>query len=313
MNILLSVIIVNWNTKELLKRCLKSLDKYLSLDNIPYEIIVVDNASSDSSQEMVKKEFPHVKLIENKDNLGFVKANNQAVKIASGKYFVLLNSDTEMIGAGAREIIDFMHNNKKVAIVSGKVYNPDMTIQPSCRRFPSLWRLYLENTFTLIKHIPTFLYNRYIMKNFDYNSIKKIDWVSGAYMYLPKKLIDKYGLFDEHIFMFYEDTLLCYKFTKLGYDIYFYPSAPIIHYHGYSTKKVRVTSIYNSFKGSVYYASRVYSPKIATWYKNFVISTWKVIYFSFLLLDLFIPWHNFKKKKEQFYYMLQKIYDEKYF
>lgn len=305
MDIVLSVIIVNWNTKELLKNCLKSLEKYLGLDNISYEIIVVDNASSDGSQEMVKKEFPYVKLIENKENLGFVKANNQAAKIAKGKYLLLLNSDTKIIGTGVKEIIDFMNKNHKVAVIGGKIYNPDMTIQRSCRRFPSLWRLYMQNTFNLVKHIPTPFYNRYIMKNFDYNSIRKVDWVSGAYMYIKKELVDKYGLFDENIFMFYEDTLLCYKFRKLGYYTYFYPSAPIIHYFGESRKKVKIIAIYNAFKSSVYYVSQVYSLNIAKLYKKFVILTWKFFYYYFKISSFILRWSKFKKKKEQFYNLLK--------
>ncbi len=299
----LSVIIVNWNTKDLLKTCLKSLDRYLSLDSLSYEIIVVDNASTDGSQEMVKKEFPHVKLIENRENLGFVKANNQAAKIARGKYLMLLNSDTEMIGTGAKEIIEFMKKNPRVAIVGGKIYNPDMTIQRSCRRFPSLWRLYAENTFRLIKHIPTPFYNRYIMKNFDYNSIRKVDWVTGAYMYIKKELVDKYGLFDENIFMFYEDTLLCYKFKKLGYDVYFYPSAPIVHYHGGSRKKVHIYSIISAFNSSVYYISQVYSYYVAKAYKNFVLITWIIFYYIFYFFSFLGK--NFKKKKKQFFDMLE--------
>ena len=301
----LSVIMVNWNTKDLLRNCLKSLDKYLLLDDISYEIIVADNASSDGSQEMVKREFPHVRLIENRENLGFVKANNQAAKIARGKYLMLLNSDTEMIGTGAKEIIEFMEKNPRVAIVGGKIYNPDMTIQRSCRRFPSLWRLYAENTFRLIKHIPTPFYNRYIMKNFDYNSIGKVDWVTGAYMYVKKELVDKYGLFDENIFMFYEDTLLCYKFKKLGYDIYFYPSAPIIHYHGESRKKVQVRSIISAFESSVYYASQVYSLKVAKIYETFVILSWKFFYYYFKIFSFLFTWTKFKKKRDQFCNMLK--------
>ncbi|NWF50117.1 MAG: glycosyltransferase [Ignavibacteriaceae bacterium] len=232
----LSIIIVNYNVKEFLQNLLHSIFK--AGTNLNYEIIVVDNASDDGSAEIIREQFPAVKLIVNKVNLGFGKANNLAMKIAAGKYLLLLNPDTIVREDTFEKMISFFEKHKEAGLAGCKILNPDGTLQLACRRsFPGPWTSFtkvtgLSNLFPKSK-----LFARYNLTYLNENETYEVDAISGSFMMMTKEVYDKVGGFDEQFFMYGEDLDLCYRIQKAGYKVYYVPETQIIHYKGESTKR----------------------------------------------------------------------------
>ena len=227
----ISIIIVSYNTRELLKDCLISVKSAKS--NLKVEVFVVDNDSNDKTKEMVKNDFPNVTLIANKKNVGFSKANNQALKKAKGKYILILNPDTILSPDTLNKMHSFMQENKDIAIATCRVELPNGKLDRDCRRhFPSPWRAFshfvrLSNIF---KHSK--LFDQYYMGYLPDNIEHEIDSCVGAFMFIRKSTLDKVGLFDEDFFFYGEDLDLCWRFKQKGFKIYYTPVAKIIHYKG---------------------------------------------------------------------------------
>ncbi|PJA96542.1 MAG: glycosyl transferase [Ignavibacteriales bacterium CG_4_9_14_3_um_filter_34_10] len=232
----LSVIIVNYNVKQFLKNLIESVLK--AVENISYEIIVVDNASSDGSAEEIRNSFPHVKFIANKKNLGFGAANNQALEIAKGEFIVLINPDALVKTNTFDTLIKFFHDNPQTGMAGCKVLNPDGTLQLACRRsFPGVWTSFtkivgLSSLFPKSKY-----FAKYNLTYLDENEIHEVDAISGSFMFFRKEVYEKVGGFDNDYFMYGEDLDLCYRVQKAGYKVYYVPTTEIIHYKGESTKR----------------------------------------------------------------------------
>lgn len=223
----LSIIIVNWNTEKQLKWCLNYI--YQRTKGLKYEIFVVDNASEDGSVEMVEKNYPEVKLIKNRKNLGFAKANNKAIKKAKGKYVLLLNSDTKVMDLALNQMVKYMDNHNNCGVLGCKLLNPDKTLQPSCRRFPNLKDqviilLKLHNIFPNLKAI-----REYYMLDFNHEIEMKVDQVMGACFMIRKKVIDKIGLLDDNYFIWFEEVDYCKRVKEAGFDVCFMPYAEVMH------------------------------------------------------------------------------------
>jgi len=231
----ISVIVVNYNTKKLLQNCLKSV--FDKVKNIGFEVWVVDNASSDGSVEMVKKEFPEVKIITNEKNLGFAKANNQAIKKVEGKYIFLLNPDTVILDKNLEKLIQFMEEHPEAGACGPLVSNKDGTIQRQCKKsLPTFW-----NSFTYYSGLwKLFPKNKWWRKNFGgyflldkpNNKICEVDQLSGAVMLIRKSILEKVGLMNEDYVMYWEDTDWCFRIKKAGWKIYYIPLSKITHYGG---------------------------------------------------------------------------------
>jgi GT2 family glycosyltransferase len=233
----ISIIIVSWNTHDILRDCLKSV--YDQVKGITFEVIVIDNASSDDSAEMVKTAFPGVILIENAANRGFAAANNQGMKIAKGRYVLLLNSDTIVLDNAIQETVTFADNHPEAAVAGCKVLNLNKSLQPTCFMFPSLLNLFLSSTY-LYKLFPrSRFFGRERMTWWDRDDIREVEVVTGCFMLVRKQAIDQIGLMDEGFFMYAEETDWCYRFKKAGWKILFTPDPRIIHLGGASSKKVR--------------------------------------------------------------------------
>jgi O-antigen biosynthesis protein len=232
----LSIIIVNYNVKEFLLNLLDSIRK--ATPNLSSEIIIVDNASDDGSVEAVKEKFPNVNLIVSEKNLGFGRANNLAMEVAKGKYFLLLNPDTIVREDSFSKMIEFFEANPKAGIGGCKVLNPDGTLQLACRRsFPGPW-----TSFTKVMGLSTIfpknrLFARYNLTYLDENQTYEVDAVSGAFLMMRKELYQKIGGFDKEFFMYGEDLDLCYRAQKAGYGVFYVHTTQIIHYKGESTKR----------------------------------------------------------------------------
>lgn len=256
----LSIIIVNYNTKEITKNCLLSLEKYPL--NKKFEVILVDNASMDGSADTFKK-FRSSKFkftfIENKDNLGFSKANNQGIKKSSGEYILLLNSDTLVKKDSLNTLLEFAETHEDAGVVAPRLLNKDLSIQPSVFRFPTLMRTIRQYWFGVKG-----LTDKYAPKE---SGHQKVDIVVGAALLITPLAIKKVGLLDERYFMFFEDFDYCRRVHEAGLAIYYLPEAKIIHLHGKSGAKV---SANNDQWKRLIPGSKIYHGKVVHYLKWFV-------------------------------------------
>jgi len=232
MTVLVSIVIVSFNTRELLKNCIQSvLD---TTHNLSYEIIVVDNASSDGSVEGLEKEFNEITIIRNSNNLGYAKANNQAIKLARGKYILLLNSDTIMKEGTIEKLVSFIEKNPQTAAVGPKVLNPDGTLQNKGFFFPSVM-FSLIVLFGINRLFSEKLKRRLFPKFYwSENDTREVDYVEGSCLLLSREIADKIGLLPEVFFMYFEEAEWCYLAKKNKYEIWYLPAAEIIHMHSSS-------------------------------------------------------------------------------
>jgi len=285
----LSIIIVNYNTKDLLEACLKSISQ--NTHNILYEIVVVDNHSKDSSVLMIEGKFSAVKLIKNKSNMGYSKANNQGINISQGRYILLLNSDTEVKNDALNKAVKFMDENRDIGICGLKLLNADGSIQLSCRNFPTfstaifnrysiITRLFPDNTFS----------KEYLLSDWDHNSIRDVDWVSGACMMIRRKVIESVGFLEEKFFMYSEDVDLCFRAKEKGWRVTYYPYSEMMHYIGKSSEKKPLLTIFERHKSMYIYYKKHYSREILF----LDLITISVIIFRALFITIF---SYFKKGK----------------
>lgn len=250
----ISVVIVNYNTKRLLKDCLDSIFK--KTKGIEAQVIVVDNASSDGSQEMVRKNFPKVTLIENKKNLGFATGNNIGIKKAKGEYILLLNSDTKLVEDSPTKTVNFMEKNPKIGISSCQLIGEDGEIQASGGFFPNLflvfaWMFFIDDLPFAGKLIRSFHPHapKFYIHDPWYKKQHFQDWVTGAFFLVRKKVIDEIGFLDENIFMYVEEVEYCYRAKKEGWKVFYTPITKIIHLGGQSgTSKGAILGEYKGLK-----------------------------------------------------------------
>lgn len=222
-----SIIIVNFNTRDLLRNCLLTI--YQETRDLDFEVIVIDNGSEDGSCDMLESDFGQVKLIRNPTNRGYTAAINQGIGYSRGQKILLLNSDTEILDGAIQKTLKFTQENPTARIVGCRLLNPDRTIQPSCRGFPSLLNCFSE-AFFLYKIFPgSRAFGSYYMTNFDFNSTRAVDVVMGAFMLIEREVLTSVGLFDESFFMYAEETDFCMRAGKLGIQSYFYSDAEVIH------------------------------------------------------------------------------------
>ncbi len=271
----LSVIIVNYNVRYFLDQCLNSVLR--AKKNLPIEIFVVDNNSVDGSVEMVKEKFTSVILIENKENYGFSKANNQAIKQAKGEYILLLNPDTIVEENTFEKCLKFMDEHSDAGGLGVKMIDGKGNFLPESKRglpTPSVAFYKIFGLSTLFPKSKKF--GQYHLGFLDEEKIHSVDVLSGAFMLLRKNVLDKTGAMDENFFMYGEDIDLSYRITQAGYKNYYFPETRIIHYKGESTKKSSVNYVFVFYKAMVVFAQKHFSEKNA---KTFSLLINTAIYF----------------------------------
>ncbi|MBL7106982.1 MAG: glycosyltransferase family 2 protein [Phycisphaerae bacterium] len=232
----LSIIIVSWNVRADIINCLGSI--YKNPSSSPFEVILIDNASSDKTVECIQKEFSQVVCIANNDNRGFAGANNQGIEIAKGEYLLFLNPDTIIHKGTLDYLVDFMDNNKEAGACGPQLLNEDGSIQRSVRRFPSFrGALY---RFTFLKYFKIFKkdYRNWLARDFDHKSQIEVDQLMGAALLVRKSITDNIGGFDERYFMYYEEVDLCCRIKHDGWQIVFLPQVRITHLGGRSSQQI---------------------------------------------------------------------------
>ena len=238
----ISIIIVSYNTRELLGDCLKSIKS--ATKSLKVEVFVVDNNSKDKTVEMVSNKFPDVLLTSNKTNLGFSKANNQAIRKAKGKYILILNPDTILQPETLDKMFKFMNKNKDIAVATCRVQLPNGNLDRDCRRrYPTPWRAftYFSGLSKIFAHSKIF--DQYQMGYVSNKQMHEIESCVGAFMFIRKFALDKVGLFDEDFFFYGEDLDLCWRFKQKGFKIYYTPITKIIHYKG-AASGLKSTSVH---------------------------------------------------------------------
>jgi hypothetical protein len=227
----LSVVIVNHNTIALLRDCLGSLRT--ERESLKLQVIVVDNGSRDGSPDMVREQFPNVTLIRNEANEGFARPNNQGLKVADGRYFMLLNSDTIVRPDSLRTLVAFMDNHPDVGACGPRLVNPDGTLQRSCRSFPSLWRHFCDMS-GLENLLPGIFGN--FETRFAHDRDAEVDQPMGAALLVRSEVVQQVGYLDERFKIYYNEVDWCRRITKAGWKISFVHDAEIIHYGGKTTE-----------------------------------------------------------------------------
>ena len=241
-----SIIIVSWNVRELLRQCLLSVNSQQSTVNSQLltarrslftEILVVDNASHDGTVEMVRAEFPNVHVIENSQNLGFTQANNQALAVAQGRYLFLLNPDTELRPLSLQTIVDYMDTHPDVGMLGPRLFYGDGTPQSSRRRFPTLATAFLESTILQQWFPRNRVLTQYYMLDTRDDETQEVDWINGSAMFTRREVYEKLGGFDEGFFMYSEELDWCRRIKQAGWKIVYLPTAQITHYEGKSSEQ----------------------------------------------------------------------------
>ncbi len=229
----LSVVILNWNVCDLLDRCLTSLRS----DHCALEIIVVDNASGDGSVALVRGKYPQVTLIANTENRGFTGGNNQGIEAAHGRFIMVLNPDTEVLGDALDRMVAYLDGHPRIGALGPLLLNPDRTIQSSRRRFPTLATAFFESTW-LQGIAPKRLLAQYYMDDVPPTTIHAVDWLNGACTVFRHEALDQVGRYDtQNFFMYSEELDLCRRVKEAGWQIVFFPEAQVIHHVGKSSEQ----------------------------------------------------------------------------
>lgn len=258
----LSIIIVSYNTKKLTQDCIESALKSLETTPFSYELIVVDNASTDGSAEMLKKYEKNLKeqfkLILSSKNIGFGRGNNLALKYAQGEYILLLNSDIIVLNEAIEKLFEFYKQNEDTMhFMGGKLFNKDMSEQTSAAPFFTLPVMFA---------IHFLRGDHWHLTRYSPSNVKHVDWVSGACIMTKKKYLEELGGFDEEVFMYMEEVDLLYRARQKGYFTYFYPEAKFIHL-GSGSSGGRTFPILQVYRGFLYFYHKHYSPMALFWLK----------------------------------------------
>lgn len=252
----LSIIIVNWNTRDYLLGALQSI--YADLPDGGCEVIVVDNGSCDGSAQAAATAYPQVRLIANSENVGYARANNQGMRVATGEYVLLLNPDVVVPRGAIRRAIQVMEAEPDIGVLAAKLVHPDGRVQDSIRGFPTPWSIACE-VLGLARLAPrSRLLSAYRMRWFDYDERSDVDQPMGTFLLMRRAVLDRVGLMDERFPIFFNDVDWCYRARKLGVRIVYEPSVELLHYGGGSTRLVAPQMAWESRRGLLVYLRKHY-------------------------------------------------------
>lgn len=260
----LAIIIVSWNTREILRRCLQSV--FASQTSKKFKVWVVDNGSTDGSVQMIKEFFPQSQIISNDDNVGFAHANNQAIKDSSGEYVMLLNPDTVVEKDVFEALVNFLEKHPDIGAVGPRLLNPDGTLQESAYPKPTLarefWRLFHLDRF--------YCYAEYSMDKWSLTVAKEVDVLMGACLLIRRKVLDQVGLLDDNFFVYSEEVDLCTRIRDYGWRISWVPTAVVVHLGGQSTRQIQQEMFLQLYQGKIQYF-RKHHTLFEVWLYKFIL------------------------------------------
>jgi len=271
----LSMVVVNWNTRDLLSQCLASIERYPP--NGVYEVWVVDNASPDGSVQMVRERFPWVQIVENRDNVGFARANNQAIRMCSGRYIVLLNSDVKIHTNTLQTILEFLDAEPDVAVVGCRLFNADGSLQRYPSRTLTLFRL-----FVIFWHLPG--YSALWKGETESLQPREVERVKGACIAIRHAALEEVGLMDEGFFLYAEEDDWCLRFRRHRWKIVFLPDAEVTHYGGASTEQISAQARVHLYRSRTRFLRKHYGSVAARIFKLAILGTYigKLVYSKLL-------------------------------
>jgi hypothetical protein len=283
---------VNWNTKEYLKKCLVSIN--LAIPGIKAEVIVVDNASNDGSVDIVRKEFPFVKLIINSENLGFSKANNIGIASSIGNYLCFINSDVVVDRNCIKDLVQYLNKNINTGIVGPLIKNPDGTVQPSCYGYPTLWNMFCS-AMGLHRFFPRskLFCGRMIYRIHD--TVQSVEVLVGCFWCVRREALDSVGVLDENFFMYAEDIDWCKRYRDAGWDVVFYPGAEAIHFGGASSENAPIRFYIEMQKADLQYWEKHHGNVM----KYFYMATLYLFQINRIIANSILYVFTLKKKKEK--------------
>lgn len=257
-----NIVLVNYNMKEEIDRCLSSLFNDVKDSGLQINVVVVDNASTDGSFDVIRKKFLEVKYLSQTKNLGFGAAQNIGLNSTEAKYHFILNPDTYFYPGEQtiKKLFDFMEKETKIGVIGPKILYPDGTLQFSCYRFPTLWHPVISRTSFGTKGFGKKFFNQLVMKDYDHEDRRPVDWIMGSAMFVRGKALQEVGGFDERFWMYYEDSDLCRRFWEAGWSVYYVPQIIIEHVH--ARRSAGVSGIFTSIIKNKY--ARIH---IASWLK----------------------------------------------
>lgn len=285
-----SIILVNWNTRDLLKECISSI---FAQTKSNFEIFVVDNASDDESAQMVRNYFPTVKLIENSQNLGFAAATNQAINVCQGKYIFLLNPDTKILDHAIDKLIAILNQNDQVGLVACKLLNRDFSVQTNVGKFYSFWNTLFTNPVISKFSNPIKLISNKQISSSNHVSDQEIDWARSSALMIRKRAMDQAGYFDEQFYIYGEELDLCWRLKHFGWKLLFHPNAEILHY-GKASSNQRKAEMFIQNNKSFY----IFLKKNYPLYSYYLFRT-RNIFYMFLKILGFSLLFNFKHNKDR--------------
>lgn len=273
----LTVVVVSWNVRDLVRRCLQSLlvaAERPERGPLELEIIVVDNASADGTPAMVAAEFPQVRLLANDTNRGFTAANNQGLAAGSGRQLMLLNPDTEIVGDALRILLDTMDARPEMGAAGPRLVYPDGRLQPSRRRFPTLATALLESTIVQEWWPDNRVLRAYYMADRPDDEMQPVDWLVGACLLVRREVYEQVGGLDEGYFMYSEELDWCRRIKDAGWQILYVPSAAVIHHEGKSSEQVVAARHIHFQSSKVRYFEKYHGRPAAAFLRCFLLATY---------------------------------------
>jgi GT2 family glycosyltransferase len=290
----LSIVIVNWNVRELLRRCLASLDQEKvglpangsanegGLPELPgrigpsaavIEVVVVDCNSTDGSAEMVRREFPWAKVIASDDNLGYARGNNRGISEATGRYLLVLNPDTEVVNDALETMVRYLDEHPAVGILGPGLLYPDGTLQSSRRRYPTLATAFFEGTLLQQWWPKNRVAQRYYMSDCPGDVTQSVEWLVGAALMIRREAWQQIGPLDEGFFMYFEELDWCRRCQAAGWEIHFSPAARVIHHEGKSSEQVATARTIRFHRSKIRYFRKYYGVGWALVIRFFLLAT----------------------------------------
>jgi GT2 family glycosyltransferase len=274
----LSIIIVNWNVRDLLRDCLRSIDA--GRGGLALEVIVVDSASTDGSAEMVTTEFPWVRLIARPDNVGFPRGNNIGLAQAQGRYLLLLNPDTRVIGEALPVMVEHLSAEPDIGALGPQLLNTDGSVQSSRRRFPTLATGFFEGTW--LEGLAPGVLRRYYALDLPDDAKSDVDWLNGACIMIPRRVYDEVGGMDEAYFMYSEELDWCRRIKTAGWRVVYYPQAQILHHYGKSSEQAVMARHINFQRAKLRYYRKYHG-----WAQTFILRLFLLLVYAWqLVLEL---------------------------